>query len=91
MSCLCYFISAFHDINVNIKNPSINYGSFMAVTVRSVKHSFSDKSLTLSTSIINLMNADTFTISIILMLWWCKVKESVLGERLTSGVSISGC
>lgn len=40
------------------RNPSINYGSFMAVTVRSIKHDFNDKALSISTSIISLMNAD---------------------------------
>lgn len=40
------------------RNPSINYGSFMSVTIRSVKHSFEDKAVTLSTSIISLLNAD---------------------------------
>lgn len=45
---------------------AINYGSFMAVTVRSIKHSFTDKSLTIPTAIISLMNADFNTIPFII-------------------------
>ena len=37
---------------------AINYGSFMAVTIRSIKHNAVDKAVTLSTSIISLLNAD---------------------------------
>lgn len=40
------------------RNPSINYGSFMMVTVKRVKKNFDDKSLTIPTAIIQLMNAD---------------------------------
>jgi hypothetical protein len=43
---------------VTNENPSINYGSFMMVTVKRVKHNFEDKSLTIPTAIIQLMNAD---------------------------------
>lgn len=41
-----------------MRNSAINYGSFMMVTVRSVKHNFDDKAVTLSTAIISLLNAD---------------------------------
>lgn len=40
------------------RNPSINYGSFMMVKVRRAKQDFNDKSITLSTAIISIMNAD---------------------------------
>lgn len=41
------------------RNPSINYGSFMMVHIRDVKKDFHDKALTLSTTIIQIMNADS--------------------------------
>lgn len=40
------------------RNPSINYGSFLAVHVLRIKEDFNDKSVTLSTAIIQTMNAD---------------------------------
>lgn len=40
------------------RNPSINYGSFMAMKIRSVKKNFHDKACTIPTSIIQIMNAD---------------------------------
>ena len=78
------------------RNPSINYGSFMSVTVKNVKHDFSDKAITLSTSIISLMNADTIRTFIICAMtngaWSSTVSDPTvrlvinLRERLTSGV-----
>ena len=47
---------------MDLANPyeklAINYGSFMTVKVRRAKSDFNDKSVTLSTSIITILNAD---------------------------------
>ena len=51
------FMVPHHIVRYDVSD-AINYGSFMAVTVRSIKHSFTDKSLTIPTAIISLMNAD---------------------------------
>lgn len=75
---------AFINILLN-RNPSINYGSFMAMKIAGVKRNFYDKALTLPTSIITLMNADRFTNR------GRDIQRCVLSipcERLTSGVSL---
>ena len=64
------------------RNPSINYGSFMTCLVKRIKDNFEDKSITLSTSIIQLMNAD-FRRS----LSYGNIGGE-LCERLTSGVLV---
>lgn len=66
----------------------------MAVTVRSIKHSFTDKSLTIPTAIISLMNADTLKTfePMDLEESGSVVTLSInLRERLTSGVCRMAC
>ena len=41
------------------EHQAINYGSFMMVHIKDVKKDFHDKALTLSTTIIQIMNADS--------------------------------
>lgn len=78
--------NAFISLLIN-RNPSINYGSFMTVRIKSVKRNFYDKALTIPTAIIQLMNADFLMPSGSgTVVTSCKN----LCERLTSGVRLAG-
>lgn len=71
------------------RNPSINYGSFICVRIVSVKKDFSDKTLTISSHILTPMNADKVDDIIIRSPLLMVTLGNKLGERLTSGVSLS--